>query len=122
MSRCGPTFRLVCLLSSTLCEAVCFAEGAEPQTKDFDFFEKKIRPVLVERCYKCHSAASEKLKAGLRLDSREGMLRGGESGKPAIVPGKPRQSRLIEAIGYENEDLQMPPKNKLTDEQIADFV
>jgi hypothetical protein len=90
--------------------------------EDFDFFEKKIRPVLVERCYKCHSAGSEKLKAELLLDTREGTLRGGESGKPAIVPGDAEKSRLIEAIRYQNEDLQMPPKRKLSEEQIADFV
>src|SRR5216117_2608362 len=98
MSPCGPTFRLVCLLSSTLCEAVCFAEGAEPQTKDLDFFEKRIRPVLVERCYRCHSASAEKVKGEFVLDSREGMLKGGESGKPAIVAGDAERSRLIEAI------------------------
>ncbi|MCI0744538.1 MAG: PSD1 and planctomycete cytochrome C domain-containing protein [Verrucomicrobia subdivision 3 bacterium] len=87
-----------------------------------DFFEKKIRPVLVERCYKCHSASSEKLKGGLLLDTREGMLKGGETGKPAIVPGDPEASLLIEAIRYQNEDLQMPPKERLTERQVADFV
>src|SRR6266571_5113481 len=125
MSRCGPMFRLVCLLSLTLCDAACFADGAEPKTKDFDFFEKKIRPVLVDRCYKCHSASAEKVKGGLLLDSREGMLKGGESGKPAIVTGDAEKSRLIEAIRYANDDLQMPPKKaggKLSDEQIADFI
>src|SRR5437773_7367523 len=125
MSPCGPTFRLVCLLSSTLCDAVCFADGAEPQTKDFDFFEKRIRPVLVERCYKCHSASAEKVKGGLLLDNREGMLKGGESGKPAVVAGDVERSRLIEAIRCTNDDLQMPPKKaggKLSDEQIADFI
>src|SRR6266704_6159246 len=122
MSRYGPTFRLVCLLSSTLCEAVCFADEAEPKTKDFDFFEKRIRPILVEHCYKCHSAAAEKVKGELLLDSREGMLKGGESGKPAVVPGDAEKSRLIEAIRYRNEDLQMPPpkEGKLSDERIAD--
>src|SRR5437762_10192505 len=125
MSRCGPKFRLVCLLSSTLCDAVCRADRAEPQTMDFDFFEKKIRTVLVERCYKCHSASAEKVKGGLLLDSREGMLKGGESGKPAIVPGVPERSRLIEAICFTNDDLQMPPKKaggKLADSEIADFI
>src|SRR6266487_2111 len=125
MSRCGPKFRLVCLLSSTLCEAVCLADGAGPQTKDFDFFEKRIRPVLVDRCYKCHSASAEKVKGGLLLDSREGMLKGGESGKPAIATGDAERSRLIEAIRYVNDDLQMPPKKaggRLSDEQITDFI
>src|SRR5438045_7619656 len=125
MSRCGPKFRLVCLLSSTLCDAVCRADRAEPQTMDFDFFEKKIRPVLVERCYKCHSASAEKVKGGLLLDSREGMLKGGESGKPAVVAGDVGKSRLIEAIRYTNDDLQMPPKKaggKLSEAQIADLI
>src|SRR2546427_2691387 len=125
MSPCGPTFRLVCLLSSTLCDAVCFVDGAEPQTKDFDFFEKKIRPVLVEHCYKCHSASAEKVKGDLLLDSREGMLKGGESGKPAVVAGDVDKSRLIEAIRYANDDLQMPPKKaggKLSKGQIVDFI
>src|SRR5437870_3813282 len=89
---------------------------------DETFFETRVRPVLVEHCYKCHSAQSEKLKGELRLDTREGMLRGGESAKPAVVPGDVERSRLIEAILYQNEDLQMPPKKKLSDEQVADFV
>src|SRR6266516_1875874 len=62
-----------------------------------EFFEKRIRPVLTEKCYKCHSASAEKIKGGLLLDSREGMLKGGESGKPAIVTGEAERSRLIEA-------------------------
>jgi len=91
---------------------------------EFDWFENKIRPVLVERCYKCHSSQSDKLKGGLRLDSPAGMLKGGESGQPAIVPGDAERSRLIEAIRYKNEDLQMPPpkQGKLSEEQIAHFV
>jgi hypothetical protein len=87
-----------------------------------DFFEKKIRPVLAERCYKCHSASSEKLKGGLLLDTREGALKGGESGKPSVVPGDADASLLIEAIRYGNEDLQMPPKERLTEQQVADFT
>jgi len=81
--------------------------------------------VLVEHCYKCHSASAEKLKSDLLLDTREGMLKGGESGKPAIVPGDAKRSRLIEAIRYANDDLQMPPKKaggRLSDDQINDFV
>lgn len=92
---------------------------------DIDFFESRIRPVLVERCYKCHSAEAEKLKAGLRLDHREGFLQGSESGQPAVVPGQPEVSRLIEAIRYSNEELQMPPPKsggKLSEAQIQDFV
>src|SRR5947207_956968 len=78
-----------------------------------DFFERKIRPVLIAECYKCHSAQAEKLKGGLHLDSREGMLKGGDSGHPAISPGNAEKSPLIEAIRYGNPDLQMPPKKQL---------
>src|SRR3954468_24688048 len=74
-----------------------------------DFFEKHVRPVLVERCYECHSDSAKKVKGKLRMDSREGLLKGGESG-PAIVPGDPEKSLLIRAIRYSHEELQMPPK------------
>ncbi len=86
-----------------------------------ELFEKKIRPVLVEHCYQCHSAEADKaknLKAGLRLDTREGILKGGRSG-PALVPGKAKGSLLIAALRH--EDLRMPPKGKLPDAVIADF-
>ena len=88
---------------------------------DAEFFEKRIRPVLVAECYKCHSAGSEKLKGGLRLDTREAALKGGESGRPAVVPGDVGKSSLIEAIRYTNDDLQMPPKKQLSREVVADF-
>jgi len=116
-SKCGWILRQLagCFL------LVLNSNGQAPSI-DLDFFEARIRPLLVERCYKCHSATSEKLKGGLLLDTREGMLKGGESGKPAIVPGAPGKSLLIEAIRYKNEELQMPPKQKLSDQQIADFV
>ena len=84
------------------------------------FFEAKIRPVLVTQCGKCHASNAEKLRGGLRLDSREWLLRGGDSG-PAIVPGRPDESLLLRAIRYRDEDLQMPPKAKLPDAVVADF-
>ncbi len=98
--------------------------AAGQATQDFDFFEKGIRPVLVDRCYKCHSSAAEKVKGGFLLDTKEGLLKGGESGKPAIVPGDAGKSLLIEAVRYRNEDLQMPPpkQGRLTDEQVACLV
>ena len=91
---------------------------------EFEFFETKIRPVLVEHCYPCHSFGSEKLRGGLRLDSREEMRRGGESGQPAIVPGDVAKSRLLTAIRYDHEDLRMPPPKRepLSPERVADFV
>jgi len=82
-----------------------------------DFFEKKVRPLLSERCYECHSPA-KKVKGGLRLDNRDGWVKGGDNG-PAIVPGDPEKSLLVSAIRYKDKDLQMPEKRKLPDEEIA---
>src|SRR6266511_1301985 len=88
-----------------------------------EFFEKHIRPLLVEHCYKCHSAQAEKLKGGLLLDTRDGVLKGGDTG-PALLPGDPDKSLLIKAVRYTDPDLQMPPAKsggKLSDEQIHHF-
>ncbi|MBI5799244.1 MAG: PSD1 domain-containing protein [Verrucomicrobia bacterium] len=87
-----------------------------------DFFENKIRPLLIEHCLKCHDgAATEKPKGGLALDTRAGWTKGGENG-PAIVPGQPDKSLFIRAIRHTDKDLQMPPKEKrLTPQQIALF-
>lgn len=87
-----------------------------------DFFERKIRPVLIEHCYRCHSAESAKagkLKGGLQLDSRDGIRAGGDSG-PAVVPGSVAKSVLIAAIRHQK--LEMPPQGKLPEAIIADFV
>jgi len=97
------------------------AAESEPTPADLEFFEKRIRPLFDQACYKCHSTGSEKLKGGLRLDSRAGILQGGDSG-PGLIPGRPEQSRLVEALTWGNPDLQMPPKRKLSDEQIADVA
>jgi hypothetical protein len=94
------------------------APAAEPPTEQVEFFEKKIRPVLVEQCYKCHSAKSDKVRGGLVLDTRDGLLKGGESG-PAVTPGQPNASLLLKAIRY--EEHEMPPKSRLPDAVIADF-
>jgi len=112
---------LTCLPTVAVAESA--AEGAlATERLGTEFFEKKIRPLLAEQCYKCHSAASEKLKGQLRLDSRQGVLKGGESG-PAVVPGDPEQSLLIKAVRYTNKDLQMPPKDKkLSERQISDLT
>src|SRR5881227_894627 len=97
------------------------AGSTSPAPEDIAFFETKVRPVLAGHCYQCHSDNAKKLKGGLKLDSREAVLKGGETGA-VIVPGHSEQSRLIEAVGYVNVDLQMPPKAKLTDAQIADLT
>ena len=95
-----------------------------PAYADLQFFETKIRPILSDNCYQCHSHQADRVKGKLMLDSRDGLLLGGASG-PAIVPGKPDDSLLIQAIRYTDEDLMMPPKDhggKLSDQQIADLT
>src|SRR6476659_521672 len=84
------------------------------------FFESKIRPVLVEHCYKCHSDRAKSPKGGLRVDSREALIRGGTSG-PAIVPGGPAKSLLLRAIGHEDDVAEMPPDERLPDRVVGDF-
>jgi hypothetical protein len=97
------------------------AAAAEAPLTDADraklqFFENQVRPVLAKRCYECHG--DKKQKAGLRLDHISHILEGGDGG-PALVPGKPEESLLVTAIGYQNEDLQMPPKEELAAEEKA---
>jgi len=95
------------------------AFAAPPTPEQTEFFENKIRPVFAEHCYSCHSEKAEKLKGGLRLDTRGGLLKGGNSG-PVVVPGDPDASALIKAVRYTDPDLQMPPKDKkLSADQIA---
>ena len=87
---------------------------------DRAFFENKIRPVLVEHCYECHSAESSEVGGKLLVDRREGILEGGESG-PAVVAGRPEESLIIQALRYQ-DDLQMPPEDPLPESVISDFV
>ena len=112
--------KILILLVVTLTSVVLEAEDSD--RVGLDFFEAKIRPMLVTHCYQCHStgaAAKKKLKGNLLLDSRDGILEGGESG-PAVVPGKPDESLLISAL--RQESFKMPPKGKLPDEIVAHFV
>ncbi len=104
-----------------LCSSMTFADD-KPNPEGVQFFEAKIRPVLVDQCYACHSAKAaenKKLQGELLLDTRAGIRKGGESG-PAIVPGKVKDSLLIAALRHES--FQMPPKSKLKPDVIADFV
>jgi hypothetical protein len=103
--------------------AIGFTSWSEPLSpSQTDFFENKIRPLLANNCYKCHSQQAVKIKGGLLLDTRAGWSTGGDSG-PAIVPGNPEKSLLIKAVRYTDQDLQMPPKNqKLSDTQIEELV
>ena len=86
---------------------------------ELNFFEKKIRPILVNECYKCHSEG-KKIKGNLRLDWKGGWLSGGDSGQ-AIIPGQVGKSLLIQAIRHSDSDLAMPPKKKLSSQQIKDL-
>ena len=81
-------------------------------------FEKKIRPLLHKHCFNCHATDAKTIQAGLILNSRQGLHRGGDSG-PVVVPGEPKASLLITAIEYNNDELQMPPKGKLSSSEIA---
>lgn len=112
----------VLLNFSALICSVALLHGEEPTREQIEFFESKIRPVLVEHCESCHSEvakASSKLKGGLLLDSREGWQMGGDTGA-VIVPGKPQEGSLLLALSYEH-DVQMPPSGKLSDVVIKDF-
>jgi hypothetical protein len=99
------------LMTAALLMTASFA-----MAEDFSFFESKVRPLLVERCIECHGA--KKQKGDLRLDSKSGWQKGGESGA-ALVPGKPEESLLIKAVSYVDKDLQMPPKKQLAPEEVA---
>ena len=110
------------LLASAPRELVAERDDAavvQPSLQQLEFFETQIRPVLVERCYRCHSSAAATLQGNLRLDTAEAMRRGGDSG-PVIVPGDPAQSLMIQSLRYES--YQMPPDAKLPDEVVAHFV
>ena len=111
------------ILSGVLALAVpAFAD--EPTKEQLDFFEGKIRPILSEKCYKCHSQETGKSKGGLTLDLAASTLKGGDTG-PGLVPGKPEESLIYKAIIYTDKDLAMPPSSsggKLDAKQIADVA
>src|SRR6266571_4443088 len=109
------------LLCFHLSSRTVSAQQQQPSREGIEFFEKKIRPVLESNCYRCHSATAKKLQGGLMLDSREGMLKGGNSGYGVIIPGDPDNSLLIKAIRYNDSKLQMPPTGQLPSEQVKDF-
>src|SRR5262245_41233428 len=97
------------------------APAAEDDPKGIDFFEKNIRPILVANCYQCHSSSAKELKGELRLDTKEGIRKGGESGA-ALIPGKPQESLIIKALRYE-DGLEMPPGDKkLPESVVASFT
>jgi hypothetical protein len=107
---------LIILLFAT---PIAIAEDrAAPTKEQLDFFETKIRPVLVEHCYKCHAAEAKIIKGGLRLDSRDGLIKGGDTG-PSVVLGHPEKSLLLKALKYDG--IEMPPKGKLPQSVVKDF-
>src|SRR5688572_20947380 len=122
LATAGALAFAVALISGAPTRAA--ADAKEPTAEQVEFFEKKIRPVLVDKCYWCHSHDAKKLKGEYYLDSRDAMIKGGESGKPAVVPGEPDKSPLIAMIKRTDPDEAMPPKEKdaLSAEQVKDFV
>lgn len=110
--RCFRRVMLAAFVAAPMATAVC---DEAPSPAQLEFFEKKVRPLLVAHCYECHS--DKDVKGGLRLDSADGWKKGGDSGI-AITPHEPDTSRLIDAVRYGNEDLQMPPDGKLGPEDI----
>jgi hypothetical protein len=111
----APVLALLCLFTLGLTGAV---PGAPPDRAAEDHFEIKIRPLLANQCWKCHG--TEKAKGGLRLDSGAALKRGGDSG-PVVVPGKPAESLLIQAV-QQTGDLRMPPDRKLSPQEINDLI
>ena len=114
-SRVGPHVGL--LSAAAACSSAMSAMAAPPTPAQIEFFEKSVRPVLVDHCYKCHSDGAAKLKGGLKLDSLAAILAGGDTG-PSIVAGDPNHSLLITAVRYNDKDLEMPPKGKLPADAI----
>jgi mono/diheme cytochrome c family protein len=121
LRRLRPGALLLLLLALGVASGMALA--AAPDRSGVEFFEKHVRPVLVEHCYSCHSPDAEKgVKGGLLLHTRDTLLKGGDNG-PAILPGNPEKSLLIRAVRYHDENLQMPPKGKkLSERQIEDLV
>jgi hypothetical protein len=110
------------LVAVVLVPSFAAAADPAPDAQKVEFFETKIRPVLAEQCYKCHSeqaATDKKLKGGLKLDTKAGLLKGGDTGA-AMVPGKTDAGTLLKTLKYDG-DVQMPPKGKLPDAVIKDF-
>ena len=99
---------------------LCATTSAFAQTSDTEFFESRIRPVLATRCLGCHSSKLAAPKGDFVVDTKAGLAKGGRLG-PEIAPGKPAESRLLQALSYTNQNLAMPPGGKLSDQVIADF-
>lgn len=111
----------VALIAAVACIAT--PASAELAAEDLEFFETRVRPTLVTHCYACHSADAKQVEGGLRLDLRAGWRTGGDSGQPAVVPGRPDDSPLIRAIRHDASESAMPPDQpRLPDDIIADLT
>jgi hypothetical protein len=95
------------------------SDDVNPVRANAEFFEKNVRPILANNCYTCHSASTN-ARGDLRVDDRQGLIRGGNTG-PAVVPGDPANSLLLKAVSYTDDNLKMPPKKRLTAAQVADL-
>ncbi|MES2572613.1 MAG: PSD1 and planctomycete cytochrome C domain-containing protein [Verrucomicrobiota bacterium] len=113
-------FPLIAFLLAKFFVAGASAVQTELTREKVEFFETHIRPVLVERCYECHSAQAKKVKGGLLLDSREGVIAGGDSG-PILMAGDIEKSPILQAIRWMDSDIAMPPKARLTPQQVQHF-
>lgn len=109
---------LIPLIGVCFTNSVLNSQESVLDTAAIEFFEKSVRPLLVAHCYECHSG--QERQGGLQLDFREAVLKGGDSG-PAILPGDPEKSLLIQAVHYKNPDMQMPPKGALSSTEIANL-
>src|SRR5262245_55025495 len=115
------------LFASCAVALVALAPAAAPgqtpppdEEARIDFFEKKVRPVLVNNCFNCHSASTNS-QGGLRVDDRNGLIQGGGRGS-AVVPGQPEKSLLIQAVRHTHKNVKMPPKKQLAAEEVADLT
>ncbi|MBS0209686.1 MAG: PSD1 domain-containing protein [Planctomycetes bacterium] len=119
MNRCRIIVTVAALLMALGARPTGAATPDQPDAAGVAYFEQHVRPILVAHCYECHSASSKIVQGGLLLDSRPGWEKGGDSGA-VLVRGKPEQSLLVRAVEYhENQDVQMPPKGKLAEREIA---
>jgi hypothetical protein len=120
VERMGVTAFLLLALALPGAPAAALQAAPKDDPEGIEFFERKIRPLLAEKCFSCHSERAEKLKGNLKLDSRDAFLKGGDRG-PSVVPGDPDRSLLIQAVRWADEDLKMPPKKKLDPDAVADL-
>src|SRR5690349_8987808 len=109
MKRTSAAFLRSCVLTLlAMCMAATLVAQPAPNPPDVAFFEQKVRPLLVEQCYRCHSEQASAAKGGLRLDTRDAVLKGGGRG-PALIPGQPGKGLLMRAVEYKDPALKMPP-------------